>query len=121
MIRFKDADIQQEFLMIDDRLRIVAYAVSGLVRHEFHKDFTITSVYRLNSGTHKDWRAFDGRTTNLSESESDRLIEFVNEHIDYGDGVHFIIKDERKPGSSQNWTAAHIHVQVPPRDEVRLV
>ena len=120
MIKFKDPDIQQEFLMLDARLKVVAYVIAGFFGHEFHKDLMITCVYRQNSGTHRDWRAFDGRTFNLSQEQGDRFIKFVNEHIDYGDGVHFIIKDERKPGSSHNWTAPHIHVQVPPRDEVKL-
>ena len=119
MIKFKDSDIQQEFLMLDARLKVVAYAISGFCA-QIYKDITLTSAYRKNSGTHKAFRAFDMRTSNLSDKESDELVEFINTHVDYGDGVHFIIKDERKPGSSDNWTGPHIHVQVPPRDEVCL-
>ena len=119
MIKFKEPDIGQEFLMLDARLKVVAYAISGFCA-QFHKDITLTSAYRKNSGIHKAFRAFDMRTTNLSEKEGDGLVEFINAHIDYGDGKHFVIKDERKPGSSPNWTAPHFHVQVPPRDEVCL-
>ena len=119
MIKFKKPELEQEFLMLDARLKVVAYAISGFVA-QFSKNFTITSIYRQNSAVHKDWRGFDGRTTNLADKESDELIKFINEHIDYGDGKHFIINDERKAGSSKNWTAPHIHVQVPPRDEVSL-
>ncbi len=105
--------------MLDARLKVIAYAISGLIA-QFSKDFTITSIYRKNSAVHKDWRGFDGRTWNLSDKEGDELVEFINGHVDYGDGVHLVIKDERKPGTSANWTAPHIHVQVPPRDEVGL-
>ncbi|KKM87490.1 hypothetical protein LCGC14_1268470, partial [marine sediment metagenome] len=107
MIKFKDDLIRHEFYRLDKRLMAVIYLIGGFARQEFKKDITITCAYRGDSGTHKDWRAVDMRTRNLSSEEGDKLVAFVNDHIDYGDGKHFVIKDERLPGSSQNWTAPH--------------
>ena len=99
MIKFKEPDMEQEFYRLDARLKVIAYAIAGLIG-QFSKHLIITSIVRQNSATHEDFRAFDARTVNLSGSESDEVVQFINTHVDYGDGVHAVIKDERKPGSS---------------------
>lgn len=63
MIKFKHNELEEQFEVLDDRLQVIGYALSGYIAQEMGKDLIITSVYRGDNkfSTHKYYRAFDFR------------------------------------------------------------
>ena len=63
MIKFKYDELKEQFDVLDDRLQVICYALSGYIAQEMDKDLVITSAYRGDNklSTHMYYRAFDFR------------------------------------------------------------
>jgi hypothetical protein len=95
MILFKSDTEKAQFSdnRLDNRLRIILFALSGYVRFNFGKDIVITSIYREgDTGVHGYWRGIDIRTRHagidyFTDEEISKITDYLK-NFEYGDNIH---------------------------------
>lgn len=85
MIIFKRKKFRIEFESLDIRLIHIAFALAGLVKYEFGKDLTITSVKRNDpNSTHGHQRALDFRISQrMGKYFTDEEVEVMKVFCSY--------------------------------------
>lgn len=128
MIKFKYPFLEKEFEHeISPRLRSLLYAVSGFVKHNFHKDIDITELmrdqdmqdryykndpkYKVNpwKSVHQFGRGADIRSSGWTTEQIKQIDEFVDKYFDYGEKQSSIYHDVGH--------GAHLHFQVQEGDQ----
>lgn len=122
LINFKEKRQADEWLdhRLDNRLRVIVYALAGFAFDRFMKNIVITEIMRTEEerreiykdlpsmrdvvGVHEVWRAIDIRTVNFSPDEIGELVGFLNSNFDYTGRLATAV--------SHAVIGFHIHIQV---------
>lgn len=122
LINFKEKRQADEWLdsRLDNRLRIIIYALAGFAFDRFMKNIVITDIMRTEEerhaiykndpvmsekiGVHEVWRAIDIRTVGFTPDEIGELVAFMNKNFDYTGRLATAI--------SHSVVGFHIHIQV---------
>lgn len=99
IIDFKDNRISDEWYSGKLNLRLINYIlmVALFTWTEFEKRITLTSIFRTkkeerelqSSGIHNCYRGVDIRTSNFTESEIKKIVDFLNKNLHYdARGLH---------------------------------
>jgi len=128
MITFEDSNykrLSEEFKLIDSRLSIIIYAISGFMnRYMPTKVLCIIDIHRLDPGSvHHYWRAVDMRTKHLTKEEGNEIYAFIEKSIQYDPNRPDIevVHDERElENRSPLATGEHFHIQVDPNNLMKF-
>ena len=114
-MQFKTPQIETEFrTKLRWRTKMLAFAMDAYMQFTFGVELFITSIVRESSKYHRYGYSFDARD-NLTEEQGDLMVTTFNIRMPYGPQPNkkkktLTIRDERKPNTSEHWTAAHFHV-----------
>jgi len=124
-IKFKTDRIESEFndKRMDNRLKVILFALSGFTLHRYGKGITITCIDRTQAeqdeiygdnekykispwfSTHQFWRAADVRSSDFSGKECQEMVDFLN---------LFIYTGKYKTAIYHDGVGWHMHIQVDP-------
>lgn len=103
---------------------VLAMVVASECYGEHHEDAILTCVDRpgefAKQGYHSKGQAIDLATRRLDGSfipveVMDEIVKKLRDRIGREGGGQYDVVDERKPGSSANWTGSHIHIEYDPK------
>ena len=124
IIAFKDEQTRSEFKKVKPRLQAFILAAGAYMYFTFGVTLIVTDLIRDDpKSTHGHKNGVDFRTSNLTDYQGDALVKFMKWQFPYylkttaKTRIRYSIRDERKPGTSKNWTAPHIHGQVNWRED----
>ena len=118
IIDFKDDQTRKEFYKIKPRLQAFILAAGSFMSFRYGITLVVTDLMRDNKKSPHHWgNAVDFRTRDLTEEQGTALVEFLKWQYPYNLGqisgeVKYSIRDEREPGTSEDWNGPHIHGQV---------
>ncbi len=120
-MKFKTGRQRREFddVLLDSRLRVMAYALDGFSRRSFSKEILVTDVFRTGSeqrryykgvdvpvSVHQHWRGVDLRSWLFTLEEQRVLCRFINGSFVYSGGRKSAVAHRVGDGA---W---HFHLQV---------
>ncbi len=119
IIAFKDEQTRSEFKKVSPRLQAFILAAGAWFYFTYGKTLIVTDLLRDDPKSTHHWKnGVNFRTKDLTQEEGDGLVKFLKWQFPYylktmaKRHIRYSIRDERKPGTSKNWTAEHIHGQV---------
>ena len=120
-IAFKDKQTESEFDQVKPRLQAFILAAGAFMYFTFGIILVVTDLMRDDQkSVHGHGRGVDFRTHNLTEKQGDALVDHLKWQFPYylkPPHLKYSVRDERKVGTSEGRTGAHIHGQVNWREE----
>ena len=120
-IAFKDKKTEAEFDQVKPRLQAFILGAGAYMYFTYGVTLVVTDLLRDDKeSTHGQANGVDFRTHNLTVKQGDALVDFLKWQFPYylnPPHLKYSIRDERKVGTSEGRTGAHIHGQVNWREE----
>jgi hypothetical protein len=119
ILQFKTERIKTEFPTIDNRLRVILFALSEFVDYTFNKTIMLTELWRTKAeqlaiypdkpqmtSVHQEGRGADIRVIGwFTDDECNKILKFLNATFEYNNQYQTALRHNVGQGD-------HIHIQV---------